>query len=320
MSVYHLTIWRDVINRVFGHKTHYLCAKSEAGEMVGILPLVQLKSRLFGNYLVSMPFFNYGGAVGLSVEIEDALMKDAVTLAKAQGCGHIEFRDNTNRVSEWRVRTDKVILELPLPASTEILWSSLSSKLRTKIRRPQKEGAEVIHGRHELLSDFYHVFARNMRDLGTPVYPKVLFHSILNALPQSASVVVIRLGGQPVAAGFLLGFKDRLEVPWASSVREFNRLKINMLLYWELLKAAVEGGYKVFDFGRSTISSGTFDFKKQWGAEARQLYWHYWLSQGVAMPQLTPDNPKYRSPIRTWQHLPLFLTNWLGPRIVKNLP
>jgi FemAB-related protein (PEP-CTERM system-associated) len=267
-----------------------------------------------------MPFFNYGGAVGLSVEIEDALMKRAVGVAQDEECGHVEFRDSTTRAGDWSVRTDKVILELPLPASTEVLWSSLSSKLRTKIRRPQKEGAQVIHGGHELLPDFYHVFARNMRDLGTPVYPKALFHSILDALPQAASVVIVRLDGQPVAAGFLLGFKDRLEIPWASSVREFNRLKINMLLYWELLKVAVEGGYKVFDFGRSTMSSGTFDFKKQWGAEARQLYWHYWLAEGAAMPQLTPDNPKYRLAIRIWQHLPLFLTNWLGPRIVKKLP
>jgi len=319
-SLYHLSLWRNIVEQVYGHEAIYLYAKAGTGEVVGILPLIRIKSRLFGHYLVSMPYFNYGGAVAITAEIEDELMKAACEVARRRGCDHVEFRDMTKRTPDWAVRTDKVVVELQLPDAPETLWSSFGTKLRTKIRRPQKEGAELIRGSTELLPEFYKVFSRNMRDLGTPVYPVRLFRSVLEAFPNAASIVVLRLQGKPVAAGFLVGYKNRLEIPWASSLREFNHLKINMLLYWELLKVAVEGGYKVFDFGRSTIGGGTFDFKKQWGAEARQLYWHYWLPEGTPMPQLTPDNPKYRFAIRTWRHLPLFFTNWLGPKIVKNLP
>ena len=319
-SLYHRTVWRDIIHQLFGHETHYLYVKSPTGQLVGILPLVRLRSRLFGDYLVSMPYFNYGGAVAETAAIEEVLMRRACALAEGLGSAHIEFRDTCQRDGHWPVRTDKVIMELKLPTSVEALWSSLGSKCRAQIKRPQKEGVEVIHGGLALLSEFYQVFSRNMRDLGTPVYPEKFFAAILEAFPQSASLVVVRHGSQPVAAGFLLGDKDRLEIPWASSVRKFNRIGVNMFLYWEALKIAIQDGYEIFDFGRSSIGSGTYRFKKQWGGQERQLYWHYWLKEGNKLPQLTPTSPKYKLAVMVWKFLPLFIANRLGPEVVKNLP
>lgn len=143
---------------------------------------------------------------------------------------------------------------------------------------------------------------------------------ILENLPDSCFIVVVRHKGVPVSAAFLLGYRHCLEIPWASSLREANSIGVNMLLYWEVLKYAIESGYQQFDFGRSSVDGGTYRFKKQWGAKPRQLFWHYWLPDGGRMPQLTPNNPKYQLAIKAWQNLPLWAANWLGPKLIKNLP
>ena len=319
-TLYHKLPWRDVIRTAFGHRTHYLQATDAAGVVRGVLPLVRLKSLMFGDYLVSVPFVNYGGALGDEPGTEQTLMRSASELAADLGVSHIEFRDTVERSQGWVPRTDKVVMELALPDDVDALGKRLGTKMRTKIRRPLKAGAKVRHGGAELLADFYEVFARNMRDLGTPVYSPRFFSTITNKLGDAVTILVITVDGRPAPAAFLIGDRDRLEVPWGSSVREFNRIKINMLLYWEALKRSIEDGYRVFDFGRSTRDSGTYDFKTQWGAQPRQLYWHYWLRTGVDLPALTPDNPKYRLAIRTWQRLPLWMTKTFGPWIVRSLP
>lgn len=317
-SIYHLAAWRPLIRSLFGHETIYLYAERNR-QVIGILPLVRLRSRLFGDYLVSMPYFNYGGALAADAAVATMLMRAAAELARERGCSHVEFRDTEQR-DGWPVRTDKVGMELRLPGNIDALWDALGAKLRSQIKRPQKAGAEGASGGRELLPEFYSVFARNMRDLGTPVYALGFFDAILKAFPTQARITVVRYRGAAVAAGFTLGFRGRLEIPWASANRDYNALSVNMLLYAEVLKRAVVDGYTVFDFGRSSTDSGTYRFKKQWGATERPLYWHYALPPGREVPQLTPNNPKYRLAIAVWQRLPLFVTNRLGPLIVKNLP
>jgi len=319
-SVYHLSRWQGVIESVFGHPLECWGAWSANGCLLGVLPVVRLRSRLFGDYQVSVPYFNYGGAVGVSAEIEERLMRHAGEAAGELGCSHVEFRDRAAR-DGWTARTDKVAMELALPDDPETLWKALGGKLRAQVRRPLKEeGITVVRGGAGLLDDFYAVFARNMRDLGTPVYPRRFFAAILEAFPERARIVVVRHRATPVAAAFLIDYRRRMEIPWASSVREYNRLGVTMLLYWEVLRLAIERGNQVFDFGRSTVDAGTYRFKKQWGAQPRQLHWHYWLKGGGEPPRLNPDNPKYRLAIRAWQRLPLAVANRLGPMIVKNLP
>ncbi len=160
-----------------------------------------------------------------------------------------------------------------------------------------------------------------MRDLGTPVYPKKFFNNILKEFPETTWICTIYTKDeQPVASGVLVGFKEMLEIPWASSLRNYNNYSPNMLLYWGVLKFACEKGYKVFDFGRSTPNEGTYKFKEQWGAKPLQLYWHYWLKNGGHLPELNPKNPKYQIAIKIWQTLPVGLTRLIGPAIVKNIP
>ncbi len=319
-TLYHHPRWVELTEAVFGHRCHWLGALGDGGALRGALPLVRLRSVLFGDFLVSLPFVNYGGALGDEEAIEEALIGEAGRLAGRLGCSHVELRESRERDTELPCRTDKVIMERELPDDPERLFKALGSKLRAQIRRPLREGATVHHGAGELLADFYPVFARNMRDLGTPVYSRRLFAAVLDAYPGQARLISVRLGGRAVAAGLLLEHRGRTEIPWASSLREHNRLGVNMLLYWEALKSSIERGSRVFDFGRSTRGGGTYRFKAQWGAEERPLYWYYWLREGGELPALTPSNPRYRAAIAVWRRLPVALTRLLGPPIVRNLP
>ncbi len=319
-SHYHRFGWHALVGRVFGHARHYFMARNEEGAVAGVLPAVRLKSRLFGDYLVSMPYFNYGGVLADDPDVAKRLLDAAAAFAADAGLDHFEARHTAPQRSDWPHRDDKVCMHLSLPADEDALFKGLGSKVRSQIKRPVREGAEARDGGAELLDDFYAVFSRNMRDLGTPVYARRFFAQMLSAWPQDTRIVVVHIGTTPVAAAFLIGWRGRLEIPWASSLREYNRASVNMLLYAEVLRYAIRGGYEVFDFGRSTVDAGTYRFKKQWGARPVPLCWEYWLAPGNAVPELRPDSPRFRLAVAAWKKLPLMVANWLGPGIVKNLP
>jgi serine/alanine adding enzyme len=318
-SVYHGYAWRRLVHTVFGHQTLYFAAR-EGAQVVGVLPLVRLKSRLFGDFLVSVPYFNYGGVLARSAQVSDELLRHAVQAAQLMGVSHIELRHREAGQYELPMRTDKVSMLLELPATAGALQKALPSKLRSQIKRPLREGVTCTFGGEELLDSFYAVFAENMRDLGTPVYPRRFFSAILQTLGERARIALVHLKGSPVAAALLITHRGTTEIPWASSLRRVNGIGVNMYLYWSVLEFAVQQGSAVFDFGRSTLDSGTFRFKKQWGAEPLQLHWHYWLKGGGELPRLNPSNPKYRLAVAAWQKLPLPVANWLGPHLVKHLP
>ena len=322
-SLYHLYGWRHVVEQTFAHRTHYLAALDDSSAVVGILPMAQLRSRLFGNMLVSLPFFNYGGICADREEVRQALLDAAIDLAIERQVDFIEIRQDDEEQA-WQQglahKSAKVAMRRELPSSADELWKQLGSKLRNQVQRPRKEGMTAAIGGEELLDGFYHVFASNMRDLGTPVYSKAFFRNILRQFPGSTWVCSVYSGKRPVASGLLVGFRDRIEIPWASSLREFNRLSPNMLLYWRALEFACERGFRQFDFGRSTPHEGTYRFKEQWGAKPYPLNWYYWLPNGREMPQVNPRNPKYRTAIAVWQRLPVSVTRLIGPGIVKYIP
>jgi FemAB-related protein (PEP-CTERM system-associated) len=316
----HLSAWKRIIEGSFGHDTPYLVAEDGSGRIRGILPAVRLRSRLFGDFLVSVPYLNYGGPCADDDATWRELMAAGAKLAAGVGAQHLEVRTETAADAGLAVRSTKVSMRLHLPASAELLWKAFPAKLRSQVKRAQQATMTVRVGRADQLGGFYRVFAENMRDLGTPVYGKRFFDAVLRELPDTSWICCVYAGDTPVAAGFLMAFGNMLEIPWASSLRRFNRLSPNMLLYWSVLEFACQRGFAVFDFGRSSPDSGTYKFKAQWGAAAVPLYWHYWVPEGSALPNLTPQNPKMQLAIRAWQHLPVRLTTLIGPSIVKNLP
>ncbi len=317
-SVYHSSAIKQVIVQTFGHSCHYLAAVNNENEIKGIVPLIEMNSRLFGHFLVSLPYFNYGGILASSTNAQLQLISAASDLASQKDADYIEYR-NCNDVMPLPSVSKKVALLRNLPQTTEKLWSELGSKVRAQIRKGQRHGLICRNGREELVEDFYRVFSRNMRDLGTPVYSKSLFYNMLGNLPE-AWISIIYHNQQPVSCGFLLGWRETVEIPWASTLREANRFDANMLLYWEILRQSIAKNYEIFDFGRSNQDSPTYRFKKQWGAEPKKLHWHYWLRENQELPDLNPNNPKFKLLVSAWRKLPLKISNAVGPYIVKSIP
>jgi FemAB-related protein (PEP-CTERM system-associated) len=318
--IYHRTEWMNITERAFGKKPLYRLVL-DGEQITGILPVIRFHTFLVGKQLISLPYVNYGGPLWSNEQAKDLILQEIENLRIATASEAVEIRYDQPDAFPFAVKTSKVTFLLDLPDDADVLWKGFKAKLRSQIRRPIKEEMYAKSGGLELLDDFYYVFCRNMRHLGTPVYGKNIFRTILQTLPERAFLTAVYTRDhKPVAAAFLLGYKDTLEIPWASSLRKYNRFSPNMLLYWEVLKQAIEKGYRVFDFGRGTKEGGTYRFKKQWGGREVQLYWYYALAPGESLPEVNKENPKYQLAIKIWQKLPLWFTNTLGPGIVKNLP
>lgn len=312
--------WLTVLAHAFGHVPYCLEAVREE-HTVGFLPLVYVRSLLFGRYLVSLPYLNYGGVVADNDDVARLLLDRAVELADRLKVRRLELR-HTHPIAHPKLahaRTDKAHMRLDLPASVDALWKQLDGKVRNQVNRGRKNGLTVAWGAHDLLPEFYTVFSRNMRDLGTPVYGRALFAHVLEQFRGRAELCVVRAGDLPVAGALLLHGWGVTEVPSASSLRSHNRTNANMLMYWHLLERAIGREQEVFDFGRSTPDSGTYNFKKQWGATPAAAYWQSYLRFG-SLEETRPDNPRYGRMVRLWKRLPVCLTRLLGPHIVRGIP
>ena len=193
-------------------------------------------------------------------------------------------------------KSHKVRMLLELPESSELLMNAFKSKLRSQIKKPLKEGLKAKIGGLELFHDFYKVFSVNMRDLGSPLHSKRLIHHVLEEFPEKARIVLIHKDNKPVACSVIVGFRDTLENPWASSLNNYSRMAPNMLLYWTMLEYACDNGYNKFDFGRSTPDEGTYKFKEQWGAKPTPLHWHYLSLNGTTIDQETSEKSKISRP------------------------
>lgn len=315
---YHLFGWKRVVETVFGHECAYLAARLPSGELVGILPLVTVRSRLFGRYLVSMPFLNAGGPLG-SAEAVSALTQHARRILEEERSGFLELRARHELPLRLPVSHRKITVFLDLPDDgMEPLWRGLSSKVRSQIRRPRKEGAIARFGLQEI-DAFFDVFSRHMRDLGTPTQSRQLFETIAAVFPETVRFGCVYLSGRPVAVGCGVGWNGEFELCWASSLREYNASAPNMLLYWRFIEVAIDEGARLFNFGRCTPGGGGHRFKRQWGGRDETLWWYY---QGRGRNGGVPsrEDPAHRWKINLWRRLPLALTNRLGPRIVRSLP
>lgn len=317
---YHRSRWLDVIQKTFRHKAYPLLARDRAGDVVGVLPMVLMKSPIFGTFLTSLPFFNFGGVLSESESAVSALLDRAERLVGECGAEFLELRHVDEVTTSLPSKTHKVTMRLDLDPDPEVLWKSFKPKVRNQVRKATKSGLTATSGRHELLDDFYEVFARNMRDLGTPVYSKSLFRNTLDEFPESTRIFTVNHPDGCVAAGFGIWNRGMFEIPWASSIRSYNPMCPNNLLYWELLEFACKNGCSVFDFGRSTPNKGTYRFKKQWGAKPVQLNWQYIMASGEELPEMNPENAKFQLAIKVWQKLPVMLTKIIGPPIVRNIP
>lgn len=309
----HLSAWGGVLQQSTGHEPVFLAARDAGGELRGVLPMMHLRSRVFGSRLVSMPFLNYGGPVG-SPDAVERLVERAVAEAQRRGVDRLELRCRERIGTDLETSVHKVAVLLELPDRPEDLWDSFRSKVRSQIRRPMKEGMEARFGPDQL-EPFYRVFRRNMRDLGTPVLPRSLFEAIRVAFPEEAVFAAVYKDDIPVAGGAGFAFAGEFEVTWASALREYSRSAPNMLLYWSLMEEMIRRGVRVFNHGRCTPGGGTHRFKLQWGGDDLPLPWKLW-------PEAGDDEPGRISRLASaaWQRLPLAMTDRLGPHVARQLP
>ena len=312
--------WLEVFARELKHEPY--CLEARRGERsVGLLPLEYIRSLRFGRFLVGVPYLNTGGVMAEDEAAGLALIDGAVELADRLDVKYLELRHEQplEHPALGHKLTSKVHMRLALPDTSDELWDSFKPKVRNQIRKGQKNDLSIHWGAGELLSEFYCVFAQNMRDLGTPVFGRGLFGGILSQFPDQAELCIIRFQNRPIAGAVLVHGPGMTEVPSASSLRRYNRINANMLMYWHLLCRAIARHQQTFDFGRSTVDSNTYRFKKQWGARPVPAVWQYYVRRGT-IGAMRPENRRYRLMIRVWQRLPVPLTRLIGPPIVRGIP
>lgn len=318
----HLAAWHPIMDEVMKAEPVYFEARAPDGSLAGVLPMASVKSVLFGRYLVSMPYLNYGGPLG-GEDARGRLAAAALEEARRRGVDLLELRSRnaggTSPHDDLQLTRRKVSVVLELPDDAEVLWKDvLRSKVRSQVRRPRKEGLEVRFGAGEV-DAFYRVFERHMRDLGTPVLPRALFRALPKAFGERVVVAVIYREEEPVAGGFGFLFRDEFEITWASSLREHSRVAPNMLLYWNMMERAIEEGCTAFNFGRCTPGGGTHRFKLQWGGEDEPLDWAAW-SAGDRLATPNPEEGRWAPAIRAWRRLPVPLTRLVGPPLARRIP
>lgn len=316
---YHRWQWKAVLEEAFRWKTYYLIAE-DAGSIRGILPLAWNKSSIFGNLLCSLPFFSQAGIVADSEDAAGALAQEAIRFGESVGVKYIELRHTGASPIKWPAKTNKVTLICDVFPEPDQNMQHLQTKMRTNVRRSLRSELEAEFGGMEFLTDFYDVFCRKMRELGTPVYSKTFFEIILRHFPNDAFICRIRHMGKTVGAAFLTGYKGTIEANWSACLPDALSLRPNMFLFWQMICFAGKKGYGIFDFGRSSTDSGTYQFKMQWNTRIVPLHWNYWTSSGESALELNPNNPRYLAAIWAWKRLPLSITKFVGPPIARNLP
>ncbi len=329
-----LPAWNGILAEAFTQKCYTVTAEV-SGRPAGVLPLVFMKSLLFGRFLIALPYLNVGGPLvaetlcedfsefqNFQAEVDSRLVDEAVRLADALDVRYLELR-NEREIAHPALnfkRTSKVLMRLELPAEEETLWQRLSPKVRNQVRKGQRAEHEIRWGGEELVPQFYELFAHTMRDVGTPVYSRRLFERITAELGSAAEICVISdAEKRDVAAALLLHGRELTEVPSAAALRSSHANCANMFMYWELLARSIRREQRIFDFGRSSEGCNTWRFKKQWGAQPVPSVWQYYVRRG-SMDDLRPDNTGYGLAIRVWKRLPVWLTKCLGPRIVRGIP
>ncbi len=315
-SFFHLSAWRDIIEQVFGHRCYYLVAQ-RAGCIVGVLPLAEVKSRLFGHALTSLPFCVYGGPVG-DDEAVAMLEAEAERIARALGVSHLECRNLKPRHEDWPRQDLYVTFRKPILPDVEANMLAIPRKQRAMVRKGIKNGLQTCWDEDE--GRFFALYADNVHRHGTPALPRRFFHTLLETFGDDCRVLTVTdRDGKLLSSVLSFYFRGEVLPYYAGDDYAARSLAANDYKYWALMKDACERGYRLFDYGRSKIGTGPYSFKKNWGFEPQPLSYEYRLYKRDSVPQNNPMNPKYRAFIAMWRRLPLPVANALGPYIVRNL-
>jgi FemAB-related protein (PEP-CTERM system-associated) len=332
-TFFHLIGWRTVIEKTFHHKSYYLIAQkpenplcdlnnsNNANTIVGILPLFSVKSILFCKSLVSLPFASYGGVLADNQEIGEQLLDKAKEITRSEGLEYLELRNRNGGVGNLPSKDLYVAFKREIFEDLKSNMEAIPRKSRRMIRQGEKAGLTCEFGHEELIPAFYEIFARSYHRLGSPVFSVKLFKNLLGEFGEKANILLIRTReGKPISSVLTFFYKDQVLPYYAGSLFEYRELAPNDYMYWQLMKYGHKKGYRLFDFGRSKVDTGSYGFKRHWGFEPEHLPYQYFLNRIDEIPNVSPANPKYQKKIEIWRKLPFWATKLIGPRIVKYIP
>jgi FemAB-related protein (PEP-CTERM system-associated) len=315
-SFFHRAGWKEVIEGAFGHKAWFYYAERD-GVIEGVLPLAQIKSAIFGHSLMSLPFCVYGGVAANSAEAVSVLTKAAQEKADSLGVDALEFRNQKIRYSDWPHKDLYVTFRKEIDPDPDVNLTNIPRKQRAMVRKGIKAGLQSRWD--EGLGDFYDAYSQSVHALGTPVFSRRYFELLQKVFKDDCRVLTVTKDERTVASVLSFYFRDEVLPYYGGGTAEARALKGNDFMYWELMRRSAEEGIRIFDYGRSKQGAGSYSFKKNWGFEPEPLHYEYYLVKSKEIPEVNPMNPKYQLFIKLWRKMPLTLTQWLGPHIVKSL-
>jgi FemAB-related protein (PEP-CTERM system-associated) len=317
-SPFHLLAWKRVVESTFSHRAHYLIAE-RAGGLEGVLPLFEVRGLFGGRGLVSVPYGVYGGICASSEAAREALVNGARELALRTKADYVELRHRIGQELDLPTKSLYVTFSRPIAPTEEENLSAIPRKQRRMTRQGAKHGLRPEFGMHHL-DRFYDVYAHSVHSLGSPVFPRRLFHAIRQEFGKECELLTIWKDSTPVSGVLTILFEDQVLPYYGGARQEALPLAVNDFMYWELLCHAAKAGYRSFDFGRSREGTGAYNFKRHWGFEPVPLPYQYVLLKGGRMPDLSPSNPKMHLAVEAWKRIPLLLTKLVGPVLTKYLP
>jgi len=318
-TFFHQTSWMRVMTKTYGYEARYLCAVAD-GQIRGVAPAFLVSNWITGKCFLSLPFAVYGGICAADPETETLLLRQLESLAEENGVQYFELRERTGTLREGYVANPRYsTFTLPIGKDTEALYKAFPKDIRYMIRKGEKAGLTARHG-FDQLDAFYDLMTINLRRLGTPAFPRTLFENLIKEYGQQVTLTAVYSQGRPVAAGMSFCFRDSFQPYYVGSLDEAKALAANNFLWWELIKLAAESGHRTFDFGRSKNDSGNFDFKKKWSPTIEPLNYQVKLVRRKSAPNFSPTNPKFEMAGNIWKRMPLGVTRFLGPQLVRWFP
>lgn len=315
-SFFHSLAWKKVIENTYKFKPIYLTVK-ENNTILAVLPLFEIK-QLTGKKFISVPFSTEGGILYKTENAKDKLIEKAKQLVKEKNLDYLELRQEKDIGTGLQTKDYYCHMKLLLSSDPEIVWKDMDKKARNAVRKAEKLGLTTDHGL-KYFEDFYKIFSRNMKDLGTPVDKKRFFQEIIKQSPDNVDIVVAKLKNKVIGAIFLIKHKNIIKSEWASSLRKYFGYNANQLMYWRAIEDACKQDFEIFDFGRSIEGEGTYNFKKKFGASPVKLNYKYFINKG-SLPDTRKTSWKRKLFAKTWSKLPLFITNTFGPKIRELFP
>lgn len=316
-TFFHLSGWKDILENVLGHPTFYLYAESSAG-IEGVLPLGHIRSRLFGNALISVPFLVYGGVAARTEQARIALEDEAERIALSLGVDYLEMRNVSRKREDWLTKDLYVTFQKSLHPDPEENFKAIPRKQRAVVRKGIAGGLASVLDPD--VDRFFEAYAASVHQLGTPVLPKRYFAAVKARFGEACEILTVTAPeGQPVSSVLSFYFRDEVLPYYGGGPAAARDLHANDFMYWELMRRASERGVKTFDYGRSKVGTGSYNFKKNWGFEPEPLSYQYRLVKASSVPNVSPANKKYRLMVEAWKRLPFGVTKRLGPLVARYL-